>query len=299
MIPSQRLKRSLVAVIAALTLVIAPSSAKAAVTLEGLAGWEGDGFGQGYGFVGVGAVKSIGPHLTLVTRLSTSYLYYTFESLAITTSVTAPGVTGMAGARATLPRGSVSAFGGYETRWEDRRSDDGGEETGVTGGGVLQADADLGFGRRWRGFLFANYAGAAGYLFSRAAVRWQVTNLEWKDPIAFFLGLEGIGQGNDESVAVQGGPFLEWNFVPQHLSAALHGGYKDRWSPDGPVVSLLSSDRIQRDQERFGLRSDARREQPRRHGHALGPCGQHLCAPPHGDPSDRIDRDSHRCTDLP
>jgi hypothetical protein len=82
--------------------------------------------------------------------------------------------------------------------------------------------------------VFANYAGAARYLFSRVAVRRQATNLDWKDPVAFFLGAEGIGQGNDESVGAQGGLFLEWTFVPQRLSLALRGGYKDSWSPDGP-----------------------------------------------------------------
>ncbi|MBI3606345.1 MAG: cellulose biosynthesis protein BcsS [Nitrospirae bacterium] len=234
MITSQRLKRSLLAVFAVLALVTVAPSAKAAVTLEGLAGWEGDGFGQGYGFVGAGAVKSVGARFALVTRLSASYLYYSFESSGIATSVTSPGVTAMTGVRTTLAWGSVAVLGGYETRWEDRRSDAGGEETSVTGGGVLQADADLGLGRRWRGFLSANYAGAARYLFSRIAVRWQATNLEWTYPVSFFVGGEGIGQGNDESAAAQSGPFLEWMIMPQRLSIAFHGGYKDSWSPGGP-----------------------------------------------------------------
>ena len=138
------------------------------------------------------------------------------------------------GMRTGFAGGSVAVLGGYETRWEERRSDAGGEETNLTGGGVLQADADLSFGRRWRGFLLANYGQAARYLFSRMAVRWQATNLEWKEPTAFFLGIEGIRQGNNESAAAQGGPFFEWSFVPQRLSAALRGGYKDSWSPDGP-----------------------------------------------------------------
>jgi hypothetical protein len=234
MMTTQRLTRSLLVAVAVLALLTVAQPVKAAVTFEGLAGWEGDGFGQGYGFVGAGAVTPIGPRLALVTRLSASYLYYSFESSGSTTSVSSPGVTGMSGVRATLDRGTVAVLGGYETRWEDRRSDAGGEETSVSGGGVLQADTDLGFGRRWRGFLFANYAGAARYLFSRMAVRWQATNLEWTTPTAFFVGIEGIGQGNDESAAAQGGPFLEWSFAPQRLSAAIRGGYKDSWSPDGP-----------------------------------------------------------------
>jgi hypothetical protein len=213
--------------------MVAPAAA-AAITVEGLAGWEGDGFGQGYGFVGAGAVKPMGMHGTLVTRLSASYLYYSFESSGTTTSVVAPGVSALTGLRLGFARGSAAVLGGYEVRWEDRRFDAAPDKSGVTGGGVVQADADLGVGRRWRGFVFANYAGAARYLFSRVAVRWQATNLAWKAPVAFFVGVEGIGQGNDESVAAQGGVFLEWTFVPQRLSLALRGGYKDSWSPNGP-----------------------------------------------------------------
>ena len=224
----------LAALLVGLIAVSAAPSPAVAGSLEGLAGWEGDGFRQGYGFVGVGALKPMGARLTLVTRLSGSYLYYNFESSGTSTSVTSPGVTGMTGLRATFTRGSFAVLGGYETRWEDRRTDAGSDETSVTRGGVLQGDADLGLGRRWRGFLFANYAGAAQYLFSRMAARWQATNLEWKKPVSFFIGIEGVRQGNDESAAAQGGPFLEWSFAPRRFSATLHGGYKDSWSPDGP-----------------------------------------------------------------
>jgi hypothetical protein len=62
-------------------------------------------------------------------------------------------------------------------------------------------------------------------------MRRQMTNLNWKGPTSFFMGLEAIGQGNDESEAVQGGWFAEWNLVPRRVSLALHAGYKERWSP--------------------------------------------------------------------
>lgn len=232
MMTSQRLKRSLLAVFAVLALVTLTPSAKAAITLEGLAGWEGDGFGQGYGFVGAGALKPLSTRFTLVTRLSASYLYYSFESSGRMTSVVSPGVTAMTGLRTEFTWGSAAVLGGYESRWEERRTGATSDETGATSGGVVQVDADLGLGRRWQGVVFANYAGAARYLFSRVAVRWQATNVAWEEPVAFFLGVEGIGQGNDESAAVQGGPFLEWTFVPRRLSIAFRGGYKDSWSPD-------------------------------------------------------------------
>lgn len=228
------LKKTLLTLVAVCTLATVAPPARAAVTLEGLAGWEGDGFGQGYGFVGAGAVTPIRTRLALVTRLSASYLYYSFEALGITTSVASPGVSVMTGLRTEFARGSAAVLGGYEARREVRRTDTTPDETGITGGGVVQADVDLGLGRQWRGFFAANYTGAARYVFSRVAVRLQATNLDWNGPVAFFLGVETIGQGNDESVGVQGGPFMEWALVPQRLSFALRGGYKDGWSPNGP-----------------------------------------------------------------
>ncbi|MEO5658030.1 MAG: hypothetical protein ABIO65_08715 [Nitrospiria bacterium] len=233
MISSTRFGWSVLAVIAVLSLGPSVSSA-GTPTFEGLAGWEGDGWSQGYGFVGAGALQPIGPGLTLVTRVSASYLSYAFESEGVTTSVRSPGLSAMTGLRRGLAGGTIAVLGGYETRWEERRIGEGRGATGVTGGGVLQADADVGLGRRWRGFLFGNYAQAGRYLFSRTALRWQATNREWVDPVAFFLGIEGIRQGNDDSAALQAGPFVEWSVVPIRISVTLRGGYKDRWSPNGP-----------------------------------------------------------------
>jgi len=34
---------------------------------------------------------------------------------------------------------------------------------------------------------------------------------------------------------VQAGGFGEWNFVRARLSCGLHAGYKESWSPGGPV----------------------------------------------------------------
>ena len=39
-------------------------------------------------------------------------------------------------------------------------------------------------------------------------MRCQVTNLDWKGPTSFFMGVEGVRQGNDESDAVQVGAVL-------------------------------------------------------------------------------------------
>ncbi len=194
--------------------------------LEGIAGWEGDSHGQGYGFAGIGWLVPAGPRLVVPLRAFGSYLYYDFESSGAVTRVRSPGVTMMAGIRFPGTRGNLTLMAGGETRQEHRTA-----EAQTISGIVLQADGDRAFNPRWRGYLFVNYGGASRYLYSRTAMRRQVSNLDWKRPTAFFLGLELIGQGNDETRAAQGGAFAEWNLVRQSASLALHGGYKESWSP--------------------------------------------------------------------
>jgi len=204
-----------------------------ATGVEGIAGWEGDSHGQGYGFAGIGWLVPAGPRLVVPLRAFGSYLYYDFESSGAVTKVRSPGLTMMAGIRFPGTRGNLTLLGGGEARREHRTIDTGTgtAEDQTTSGIVLQADGDRAFNPRWRGYLFINYGGASRYLYSRTAMRRQVTNLDWKRPTGFFLGLELIGQGNDETRAAQGGGFAEWNLVRQSVSLALHGGYKESWSP--------------------------------------------------------------------
>jgi hypothetical protein len=204
-----------------------------AMSVEAIAGWEGDTQDQAYGFAGIGWLVPAGPKWVVPVRVFGSLLDYDFESSGTTTKVHAPGLTLMSGIRFPGGNGSLTLLGGGEGRREHRTDDTGtgAAEDKTTLGIVAQADGDRAFGRRWRGYLFANYGGASRYLYGRTAMRCQVTNLEWKRPVGFFLGLEAIGQGNDESTAEQGGAFAEWNFVPQRISLALRGGYKENWSP--------------------------------------------------------------------
>ncbi|HEY6866659.1 MAG TPA: cellulose biosynthesis protein BcsS [Candidatus Eisenbacteria bacterium] len=209
----------------------APGVAGAAA-LEGLGGWEGDGFGQGYGFLALGAIIPARSNASIMVRAQASYLYYDFESSGATTRVISPGATLLAGVRFAGERGSLALAGGGEARRERRQPPAPAAETWDTPtGGVGQLEADAALAPRWHVTLIANYAGAARYLFSRAALRWQATNPDWSRPTTMTCGLELTGQGNDETRGVQGGALADLALVPRRLSLAVHGGYKDAWSP--------------------------------------------------------------------
>ncbi len=220
-------------VIALLTVCSPAGAAADRPGVEGLAGWEGDSRSQGYGFAGLGVLVPAGGRLVVPFRVFGSFLYYDFESSGEKIKVRSPGATLMTGLRLTGSRGNFTMLGGGEVRQEhrDTQAVGGTSEEKTTSGIVLQADGDEAFGRRWRGYLFANYGGASRYLYGRTAMRYQVTNLGWKGPVSFFVGVEGVRQGNDESNAAQGGGFAEWNAVAQRVSLVLHGGYKESWSP--------------------------------------------------------------------
>jgi cellulose biosynthesis protein BcsS len=201
--------------------------------VEALGGWEGDSRSQGYGFAGGGVLFPAGETTVVPLRVFGSYLYYNFVSAGTTTQVTSPGISIQSGIRFVGKSGTLTLLGGGEVRREHRDSDAPGaepEEKSTTGI-VLQLDGDQAFGRRWRGYLLANYGGASQYLFGRVAARCQLTNVDWKKPVSFFAGLEAVRQGNDESDAGQAGAFVEWNFTPKKLSLILRGGTKESWSP--------------------------------------------------------------------
>lgn len=212
--------------------LLLPSAARAG-TLESVAGWEGDNHGQGYGFLGLGALFPLSHGLTVPISLSASYLYYNYDSTGTTVSVRAPGASLMTGVRFYAPRVSATVMAGGEMRWEHHSTDAPGSPTlqRTTHGAVFQFYTEQALARRWQASEFGVYTSAARYIVSRAAVRYQITNLDWKGRTSFFLGVEGVRQGNELSDAFQAGGFAEWNLVPLRMSLGLHSGYKENWSP--------------------------------------------------------------------
>lgn len=224
-------------VVAALLLALvlgAPARSRAS-TLEGIAGWEQDGYDQAYGFATLGGALPAGGGTSLPLRVTGSYLTYNYESTEGPLKVTGPGASAMAGVRNAGARGYVSLLAGAEIRWERRGPRDLPLTGAVVarGGFVAQAEGELAWTRRLHPFALANYSGSARYAYGRAGLRWQVSNLDWQGPVAWSLGIEGVGQGNSDTDAVQAGAMVECALVRSRLSLSAHAGYKDSASSDG------------------------------------------------------------------
>lgn len=221
-----------------LSLSLAPlrTTAGEPALLEAIGGIEAGGTDRSYAFLTGGWGASLGPGLRLPLRLTASDLRYSFASGGATTDVHAPGATLLAGLSWEGSRGRVAVLGGGEVRRE-RRSVRGSAAPATSvlkPGAVAQVEGDLAFGGRLRAFALANYAGAARYAYGRLALLWQLTNLRWEGARAWFVGLEGVAQGNAETRAAQAGGMLQVTFARVQFSIGLHAGVEQSRSPGGP-----------------------------------------------------------------
>jgi hypothetical protein len=173
--------------------------------------------------------------ISLPIRITGNYLYYNYAEGGETIDVRGPGCAAMTGIRTTQAWGSAAALAGGEIRWErrDRSSASGASSVVARGSVVAQIEGDFAWGRRLHPFLLVNYSGSARYTYGRVGLRWQVSNLEWRDPLTWSLGLEGVGQGNSDTDALQVGGAVECVLVRSRISLSVRGGYKDSASSDG------------------------------------------------------------------
>jgi hypothetical protein len=219
--------------VAALLAGAAAARAEDRVIFEAIGGWESSPSNGSYAFATAGASPHLTGGLRLPVRLTASDLRYSFDTAGATTSVRSPGVTLLVGLGLRGAAGGVVLSGGGELRWE-RRQLLGTAEPASTirrAGAVAQLEGDFAMGRRLRTFLLANYAGAARYTYARAALRCQLSPLEWRGPLAWFAGIEATSQGNADTRAAQLGGSVEATVVRASLSVGLHGGYEESWSP--------------------------------------------------------------------
>lgn len=216
--------------------VLAPPRCPAS-PVDGVAGWEGDSFDQGYGFAMAGLSFGHDRAISVPVHVSASYLYYNYDESREVIRVSGPGGAALFGVRSTRPWGTLTALAGGEIRWERRKHESeggaGASASVARGGIVAQIEGELAWSRRLRPFVFANYSGSARYFYGRTGLRWQISNTDWSGPVTWSLGLEGVGQGNADTDAMQGGATVECSLARSRIALSLRGGYKSSASSDG------------------------------------------------------------------
>lgn len=218
--------------------VAAPSqAATAAPSWALIAGYERDSHGSSYGFAGPAYVKPVRPGLAWTAKVFGSYLTYEFSDFSATTAVRSPGASGSFGLQFG-ERNTFTVTAGPSVAW---RTDtvtpfNGAEfETSETRWGVnVGAEAYLSPTSRSNFQALVNYNTTDKYLWSRAAFKQQISNLNGNGTTALSVGVEGIAQGNDDIRSLQGGGLLEVAHTPSSFSLMFRAGYKRSTFEVGP-----------------------------------------------------------------
>ena len=195
--------------------------------------YEQDTHGSGSGLLGPQYVRPFGDDKAWFAYVFGTYLHYEFDNeFGGTTEVDSPGVSpgvGMMWFRGGT-QWSLNAGLGYKDRERvvtngqgvvvgTGGEDDGGQIDVQLGGQVY---ADLTSRQNLQGIV--SYGTADQYLWTRLGYKVRMTSDE--RPVGLALGVEAIGQGNDDITSYQGGGLVELQFNRHDSSVMLRGGYK-------------------------------------------------------------------------
>jgi hypothetical protein len=215
-----------------------PNPAPRSSNFELVGGYEGDSHHTGYGFLGPHYIHRLNDDVKLIAHIHFTHLTYAFANgLGGTTEVTAPGISPAIGLRIGQ-KNWVQFSTGLDVKREQRDITNragllsSNRETKV--GMSLGADGWWNPSRRSNVHAMVNYGSASKYTWGRVAAKHQVSNFDWQAPVTFYLGAEGIGQGNQDITSWQGGGLLEMLIHRSELSLMARGGYKRSTFNVGP-----------------------------------------------------------------
>lgn len=217
-----------------------PQAAAPAPSWALIAGYERDSHGSSYGFAGPAYVKPVRPGLAWTARVFGSYLTYEFSDLSGTTAVRSPGASGSLGLQFG-ERNTFTVTAGPSVAWRTATV------TPLTGADIETSETRWGVNVGAEAYLnptshsnvqaLVNYNTTDKYLWSRAAFKQQISNLNGSGTSALSLGVEGIAQGNDDIRSLQGGGLLEIAHTPSSFSLTFRAGYKRSTFEVGPSRS--------------------------------------------------------------
>jgi hypothetical protein len=211
-------------------LVALIATAEVVAAQDVVAGWEGDDT-RGYLFVAPTAATDLSASQSLLLRASASLLYYGSEADG-PTDVRAPGVSLGIGYRLRKARVSAAVTGGYEVRRVHRTSSPSLPHA-WEGGGSASGELFVAATRLTQVSAMAAYGAANRYVWSRAALKQQVTNRNFSGRRAVSLGVEATAQGNRDVSTYQVGTVVEWAWLGARSALQLRAGYGRSEFPDG------------------------------------------------------------------
>lgn len=207
-------------------LVFVLSSASSAAEISMFTGGEIDLRSQGFAYLGVDISKSVQEHVLISGRLVPNYLTYKFPSGDKTVRATVPGLYVLGGGKLRWSQTSIGLFGGVELKHTELNPDVSAKVKGDTLGGIGQAEVDSWLPTRTNVSGFVSYSGTDGFIYQRARVKQQITNLDYQKPNTINLGVEQIFGRNPDFNQIGGGLIAEVYNIPGTMGFAARGGYK-------------------------------------------------------------------------
>lgn len=191
---------------------------------EVMAAFEGN-VRSGYAFASVTS-PSFNGRATLVARLTTSHLYYSFEAAGVPaqTEVQSPGLGLGVGVRWRPKRFSLTALAGYEARYTMEFAPDSAMESRTDHGVCVSADAYLQADSRLAFGLSGYYGFAQRYVWARALAKRKILPLEGSAVTELALGVDATLHGNELVRGADGGLLAEVSFPGVEVSVGARVG---------------------------------------------------------------------------
>ena len=206
------------------------AQASDASSWEVIGGLEFDTDGMMYGFVGPQWTRPLNGDVALTARAYVNWLQYEFEENGGLTEVSGPGISTQIG----LKFGDKNRFtvgAGPSFKWR-------GETFTNAAGNETEIDSDMEVGFSVGGGAYLNptdrdnvhalvsYDTVDDYLWSRLGYKHQISNYDWQNTWAHFVGAEGILQGNDDIRTMMLGGLVEFVHAPSSTAIMLRAGFK-------------------------------------------------------------------------
>ena len=198
-----------------------------AADISTFAGGEYDGRGQGFSFVGIDITQRINETLGLSVKLMPSYLTYEYYSGNNLIKATSPGLSAVAGIKLFWGKAMVGVYGGGEFRDTQLTPDDpGASGRGNTSAGIIQGEVYAWLTSRINFSAFGSYSGISNYSYEKAGIKYQLTNLDFKEPYTLYIGIDQFFGKNADYQGEGYGGLVELLYHPFNISVGLRGGFK-------------------------------------------------------------------------
>jgi hypothetical protein len=211
-----------------------------AIDLSSFAGSEVDGHEQSFSYLCVDVTERMNKTVAVSARLTPNYLTYKYYSGNTQIKASSEGLFAVAGVKLFWEKTMLGLYGGAEFRDTDLSPDDANSSVrGNTAAGLVQGEFDTWLSSRTNIYAFTSYSGTSDFLYEKARIKQQITNLDYKKPYTLNVGVEQFIGRNDDFRGEGYSLVVELYNIPYKIAVALRGGFKhDSTFGDGAYWGL-------------------------------------------------------------